>query len=155
MSNAREGFDAIGIVIHWIDACKQRRLDDLLHLYDETATVECCEGGSFQGRAAMTWYWGQRLATSGADAFEIHALMPDGDGVSLDYRGYDGKRVRTHFRFTGCRKNPAHGLRADQRGRLVPRLSGPVRDGRYSAFTAPPCQTALSRRRWTGLLGAV
>lgn len=60
MSNARESFDAIGIVIDWIDACKQRRLDDLLDLYDDTATVECCEGGRFQGRAAMKWYWGSK-----------------------------------------------------------------------------------------------
>ncbi|MCA6100617.1 nuclear transport factor 2 family protein [Bradyrhizobium australafricanum] len=104
MSNAREGFDAIGIVIDWIDACKQRRLDDLLDLYDETATVECCEGGSFQGRAAMKWYWDQRLAAFGADAFEIEALMPEGDCVSLDYRAYDGQRVRTYFRFTDAGK---------------------------------------------------
>ncbi|MGX9431181.1 MULTISPECIES: nuclear transport factor 2 family protein [Bradyrhizobium] len=104
MSNVREGFDAIGIVVDWIDACKQGRLDDLLDLYDEAATVECCEGGRFQGRAAMKWYWGQRLAASAAEAFGIDALMPEGDGVSLDYRGYDGKRMRTHFRFTDAGK---------------------------------------------------
>ena len=38
MSNARDGFDAIGVVVDWIDACKQRRLGDLLDLYDATAT---------------------------------------------------------------------------------------------------------------------
>ena len=38
MSDARDGFDAIGVVVDWIDACKQRRLDDLLDLYDVTAT---------------------------------------------------------------------------------------------------------------------
>ena len=53
MSDARDGFDAIGVVVDWIDACKQRRLDDLLDLYDATATVECCEGGSFRGRSGM------------------------------------------------------------------------------------------------------
>ena len=104
MSNARDGFDAIAIVVDWIDACKQGRLDDLLDLYDEAAAVECCEGGSFQGRAALKWYWSQRLAASAADAFEIVALMPEADGVSLDYREYDGKRVRTHFRFTDAGK---------------------------------------------------
>jgi len=40
MSNARDGFDAIGVVVDWIDACKQRRLDDVLNLYDATATVD-------------------------------------------------------------------------------------------------------------------
>jgi hypothetical protein len=56
-SNARDGFDAIGVVVDWIDACKQRRLDDLLDLYDVAATVECCEGGSFRGRSEMERYW--------------------------------------------------------------------------------------------------
>jgi hypothetical protein len=27
-------------------------------------------------------------------------LMPEEDGVSLDYRGFDGRPVRIHFRFT-------------------------------------------------------
>jgi hypothetical protein len=56
MSDARDGFDAIGVVVDWIDACKQRRLDDLLDLYDAAATVECCEGGSFRGRSEMERY---------------------------------------------------------------------------------------------------
>jgi hypothetical protein len=37
-------------------------------------------------------------------AFEIDALFPDADGVTLDYRGYDGVPVRTHFRFTSTGK---------------------------------------------------
>ena len=99
MSNARDGFDAVGIVVDWIDACKERRLDALLDLYDEAATVECCEGGSFRGRSAMERYWRSKLAAAAIDAFEIDALVPEADGVSLDYRGYDGRPVRTHFRF--------------------------------------------------------
>ena len=35
MANAKEPFDAIGIVVDWIDACKQRRLEALLDLYDD------------------------------------------------------------------------------------------------------------------------
>jgi hypothetical protein len=104
MSDARDGFDAIGVVVDWIDACKQRRLDDLLSLYDATATVECCEGGSFRGRSEMERYWRPRLARAARGAFEIDALMPDEDGVTLDYRGYDGVPVRTHFRFTSTGK---------------------------------------------------
>jgi hypothetical protein len=100
MSDARDGFDAIGVVVDWIDACKQRRVDDLLNLYDATATVECCEGGSFRGRSEMERYWRPRLARAARGAFEIDALMPDEDGVTLDYRGYDGVPVRTHFRFS-------------------------------------------------------
>ena len=45
-----------------------------------------------------------RLARSRRDAFEIDALMPEPDGVTLDYRGYDGVPVRTHFRFTSTGK---------------------------------------------------
>ena len=51
----------------------------------------------------MEKYWRPRLARSGR-AFEIDVLMPDKDGVTLDYRGYDGVPVRTHFRFTSTGK---------------------------------------------------
>ena len=54
MSNARDGFDAIGVVVDWIDACKQRRL--VICWTSATATVECCEGGSFRGRSEMERY---------------------------------------------------------------------------------------------------
>jgi hypothetical protein len=104
MSDARDGFDAIGVVVDWIDACKQRRLDDLLDLYDATAIVECCEGGSFRGRSEMERYWRPRLARAPAHAFEIDALTTDPEGVTLDYLGYDGFPVRTHFRFTSTGK---------------------------------------------------
>jgi hypothetical protein len=104
MSNARDGFDAIGVVVDWIDACKQRRLDDLLNFYNATATVECCEGGSFRGRSEMESYWRPRPARAVTGPFEIDALFPDADGVPLDYRGYDGVRVRTRFRFTSTGK---------------------------------------------------
>jgi hypothetical protein len=104
MSDARDGFDAIGVVVDWIDACKQRRLDDLLNLYDAWATVECCSGGRFQGRSDMERYWRPRLARAPSHAFEIDALTTDPDGVTLDYLGYDGFPVRTHFRFTSTGK---------------------------------------------------
>jgi hypothetical protein len=100
----RDGFDAIGVVVDWIDACKQRRLDDLLSLYDPWATVDCCDGGRFQGRSEMERYWRPRLARAPAHAFEIDALTTDPDGVTLDYLGYDGLPVRTHFRFTSTGK---------------------------------------------------
>ena len=31
-------------------------------------------------------------------------MMPEPDGVTLDYQGYDGVPVRTHFRFTSTGK---------------------------------------------------
>ena len=83
MSNARDGFDAIAVVVDWIDACKRRRLDDLLNLYDPWATVDCCDGGRFQGRSEMERYWRPRLARAPIHAFEIDALTTDPDGVML------------------------------------------------------------------------
>jgi len=104
MSDARDGFDAVGIVVDWVDACRERRLEALLDLYDDAATVECCEGGTFQGRFEMERYWRPRLAKAANDAFEIDELTPEGGGVSLDYRGYNGVLVRTFFQFTGVGK---------------------------------------------------
>jgi hypothetical protein len=100
MSNARDSFDAIGVIVDWIDACKARRLDLLLELYDDAATVECCEGGNYRGRAEVERYWWPKLAIPSSKGFEIDALMPQAGGVSLDYRGYDGKPVRTQFQFS-------------------------------------------------------
>jgi hypothetical protein len=104
MSKADYGFDAIGVVVDWIDACKARQLDTLLDLYDEAASVQCCDGGQFQGRAAMTEYWRPRLARATSGTFEIDALIPLADGISLDFLGYDGMPVRTFFRFTAAGK---------------------------------------------------
>jgi len=58
MANTHDKFDAIGVVVDWIDACKKRRLNTLLDLYADEATVECCEGESFRGRSEMERYWG-------------------------------------------------------------------------------------------------
>jgi hypothetical protein len=103
MSNVRK-FDEMAVVVDWIDACKNRHLNALLDLYEDTATIECCEGGVFQGRPAMEQYWRPRLSRSRSGAFEIDALFPEGDGVSLDYRGHDGKPVRILFRFNKAGK---------------------------------------------------
>jgi hypothetical protein len=104
MSNARDGFDAIAVVVDWIDAFRQGRLGALLDLYADDATIECCEGGSFQGRSQMEAYWRPMLARTAAGTFEVDALFPEQDGVSLDYRGFDGRPVRTLFRFDDAGK---------------------------------------------------
>jgi hypothetical protein len=39
------------------------------------------------------------LAKPALGAFAVDALLPEAEGVSLDYRDYGGKPVRTHFRF--------------------------------------------------------
>jgi hypothetical protein len=100
MPNNRNGFDPIGIVVDWIDACRERTLSTLVDLYDDGAIVDCCEGGTFRGRSEVERYWRPKLLAPVEGAFEIDVLMTEGNGVSLDYRGYDGRPVRTRFRFS-------------------------------------------------------
>jgi hypothetical protein len=48
--------------------------------------------------------WQPKLLGSVPGAFEIDVLMPEVEGVLLNYRSYDGKAVRTRFRFTAAGK---------------------------------------------------
>lgn len=68
MAQGQGGFDSIGIVVDWIDACKGRRLSALVDLYEATATVECCERGTFRGRVEIMRYWTAKLAQPAAGA---------------------------------------------------------------------------------------
>jgi hypothetical protein len=99
MSRATDGFDPIGIVVDWLDALKDRRLKDLLALYADDATAACCDGGASVGHRELEDYWRPRLDDAVNGAFEIIALMPEEDGIWLDYRSYRGEVVRTVFRF--------------------------------------------------------
>ena len=46
MSNVRK-FDEMAVVVDWIDAFKNRHLDALLDLYEDTATIEMLWGRGF------------------------------------------------------------------------------------------------------------
>ena len=105
MSSSQGGFDPIGIIVDWLDACREGRLAALIDLYDDGAIVDCCQGGgTFRGRLGVERYWRSKLAHPAAGAFEVDALCPETDGVCLDYRAYDGTSVRTHFTFTKAGK---------------------------------------------------
>jgi hypothetical protein len=100
MTTPGDGFDPVAIVIDWLDACKGRRLDDLLDLYDDAATIECgCAGETHRGRRGIEAYWKPQLASSGPGAFRMDDLVPDGSGVVLDYRSHEGETVRIRFQF--------------------------------------------------------
>jgi hypothetical protein len=43
-------FDPIAVVTDWPAACKERRLNDLLDLYDANASLRCACEGFYQGR---------------------------------------------------------------------------------------------------------
>ena len=100
MSSSQGGFDPIGIIVDWLDTCRKGQLDALIDLYDDGAIVDFCQGGTFRGRLGVERYWRSKLAHPAAGAFEVDALLPETDGVCLDYRAYDGTPVRTHFTFT-------------------------------------------------------
>lgn len=104
MSTSKSGFDPIGIVVDWLDACRARQLSALVELYDNEATIDCCQGGSFRGRLEVERYWRPKLGRAATGAFEVDALFPEADGVCLDYRDFDGMPVRTHFTCTEAGK---------------------------------------------------
>ena len=91
-------FDPVGVVIDWLDACKARRLEDLLNLYDARGSLRCTCGGPclYRGREDLARYWSTRLERAAPDAFSLTDLAAENDGdkavVTLDYVAYDGKQ---------------------------------------------------------------
>jgi hypothetical protein len=99
MSGLGTGFDPIGIVIDWLDACRERRLEDLLALYADQATLDCCSGERFIERSGLLRYWPGKLRGATEAAFELDEVLPEQECVRLDYRDYDGSTVSTKFWF--------------------------------------------------------
>jgi len=101
-------FDPLGVVVDWLDACRARRLDQLLKLYEAGATLECaCDGPcSYRGRRAIASYWVDRLDAAVDESFQLINIVPgeDPDCVVLDYLSYEGKPVRMHFTFAASGK---------------------------------------------------
>jgi hypothetical protein len=100
---AKADFDPLGAVVDWLDACRARRLDQLLKLYEVGATLECaCDGPrAYRGRRAIASYWVDRLDAAVDDAFQLINIVPgeDPNCVVLDYLSYEGKPIRMHFAF--------------------------------------------------------
>jgi len=110
-----DDFDKMAAVVDWLDACRSRNLDALLDFYADDAGLECaCEGAGISGRSALAAYWRPKLSGASRDAFGLEEITPHGEGVALDYRSFDGKRVRAVFAFDaqgkishmGCRPAP-------------------------------------------------
>src|SRR5262249_16766378 len=75
-------FDAMAVVVDWLDACRNQNLDQLLDAYAVDAELECaCEGVSISGRAALAAYWKPQLAAFAPAAFGIEEIKPTGAGV--------------------------------------------------------------------------
>jgi hypothetical protein len=103
-------FDPVAVVVDWLDACRERSLDNLLNLYDARGSLACkCAGPYiYQGREDIARYWSPRLEKAVPHAFDLTELTPadtnDRPCVVLDYVGYDGKPVRVRFLFTKAGK---------------------------------------------------
>jgi hypothetical protein len=99
MSDSGTDFDPVGVAIDWLDACRQRRLADLLELYADEATIDCCDGRRFVGRSGLLRCWSEKLRAATEGAFELDEVLPEADCVRLDHRDHDGSAVRTRFWF--------------------------------------------------------
>ena len=106
MTRSKNGFDAIGVVTDWLDTCRAGRLDQLISLYDDSATLECvCTGITYGGHAALAEYWRTRIPGSSPTSFTMDEIRPDADGgVTLDYQSFEGKPVVITFTFNDAGK---------------------------------------------------
>jgi hypothetical protein len=73
-------FDPVAVVVDWLDACRTRRLSDLLDLYDAKASFRCACEGLYQGREELTRYWSTRFERAVPNAFFLTDLAPDALG---------------------------------------------------------------------------
>jgi hypothetical protein len=97
------GFDALAVAVDWLDAYRAARLDVMLNLYDDDASIECGCGGQkiLVGKAALTEYWIKCFAET--SALELDDIQPAGDGVALAYQSNEGL-VRVVFAFNAIGK---------------------------------------------------
>jgi len=100
---SNQALDPIAAVMDWLGACAEGRLDDLLDMYEENASLECgCDSPYIScGRAILGGYWSSRLADSAPQAFTLNNVLPgeDPNCVVLDCLSHEAKPIRIHFRF--------------------------------------------------------
>ncbi|MVT71052.1 hypothetical protein GPL21_39095 [Bradyrhizobium pachyrhizi] len=104
MTEPPETIDPIAIVVDFVDACRDRRISDLLDLYDGDATAECGEGGRFEGRRGLCAYWTLRLADQVFGPLQIETVVPENGGIYFEYRDAGGYLFRTRLRLDGVGK---------------------------------------------------
>jgi ketosteroid isomerase-like protein len=96
-------FDGMAIAIDWLDAYRAAKLDKILDLYDDEASLECGCGGQkiLFGKAALREYWIKRFAEQ--PAIELEDIQPTTDGIALAYQTSEGL-VRVVFSFDAAGK---------------------------------------------------
>ena len=95
-------FDQMGLVVDWVDACRQGDLAMLLDLYADNAELECtCNGNHrYYGRSELEAYWQPRLSTFSSAGFGLEEIHPVPHGVDLEYSVAGALRIRASFRFS-------------------------------------------------------
>jgi hypothetical protein len=95
-----DDFDKMAVVVDWLDACRNRKLEGLLDCYAGDASLACdCDSVRISGRTALAAYWRPRLEGLAPTAFGLEEITPVADGVALDYLDHEGKPVRIRFVF--------------------------------------------------------
>jgi hypothetical protein len=99
------GFDALAVAVDWLDAYRAAKLDVMLDLYDDDASVECGCGGQtvLVGKAALKQYWLKCFSENAEIPLELDDIQPTGDGVALAYHSNAGL-VRVVFSFNATGK---------------------------------------------------
>lgn len=95
-------FDQMGIVVDWVDACREGDLATLLDLYADDARLECtCNGThSYHGRNELETYWRPRLSTYSAAGFGLEEITPVPHGIDVEYSVAGSLRIHATFRFS-------------------------------------------------------
>jgi ketosteroid isomerase-like protein len=94
-------FDQMGVVVDFVDACRQGDLATLLDLYADDGQVECtCNGTTrYRGRSELAAYWQPRLHTFSSAGFGLEEITPAPDGIDLEYSVAGALRIHASFRF--------------------------------------------------------
>lgn len=92
--------DHSAVVVEWLDACHGGRLDALLDLYEERATLICdCDGINLIGRKSIALYMKSKLENRATSAFTRAGITVRGDEIHVDCQSCKGKPVYVCFRF--------------------------------------------------------
>jgi hypothetical protein len=114
-------FDQMGVVVDWVDACRNGDLAMLLDLYADDAQLECTCNGSqrYRGRSELEAYWRPRLDAFSLAGFGLEEISPAPQGVDLEYSVAGALRIRASFRFS-------------PEGKIYSTLCGPARQSSHN-----------------------
>ena len=95
-------FDQMGIVVDWVDACREGDLVALLDLYADDAELECTCNGTrlYRGRNELETYWRPKLSAFASAGFGLEEINPVPHGIDLEYSVAGSLRIRASFRFS-------------------------------------------------------